>query len=198
MNPSITMPDTTPKSRVTGRLQLLLILAIVIGPMVLATAMYYGNFWVPESRNYHGELLGNGENLQSLGISDAADKRWQLLVTAPNACADDCKELVFLARQINIGLNREATRATHTLATSQPVSSDYDNQLKREYPQLTQHSLDLSAYQKTLRQTDAKADAAQLWIVDPHGNLVLRYDSSNNGKETLKDLQHLLKLSRIG
>ncbi|WP_339513274.1 hypothetical protein [Pseudomonas sp. RL_15y_Pfl2_60] len=198
MNPSITMPDTTPKSRVTGRLQLLLILAIVIGPMVLATAMYYGNFWVPESRNYHGELLGNGENLQSLGISDAADKRWQLLVTAPNACADDCKKLVFLARQINIGLNREATRATHTLATSQPVSNDYDNQLKREYPQLTQHSLDLSAYQKTLRQTDAKAGAAQLWIVDPHGNLVLRYDSSNNGKETLKDLQHLLKLSRIG
>ncbi|ARU86554.1 hypothetical protein [Pseudomonas sp. M30-35] len=198
MNPSITMPDTTPRSRVTGRLQLLLILAIVIGPMVLATAMFYGNFWVPESRNYHGELLGTGENLENLGVNGAEDKRWQLLVTAPNACTEDCKKLVFLARQINIGLNRDATRATHTLATSQPVSSDYDHQLKREYPQLAQHSLELSRYQKTLQLTGAKAEEAQLWIVDPHGNLVLRYDSNNNGKETLKDLQHLLKLSRIG
>ncbi|MFI8482142.1 hypothetical protein ACIGCM_16380 [Pseudomonas sp. NPDC078700] len=198
MNPSITMPDTLPRSRLSGRLQLLLILAIVIGPMVLATAMYYGKFWLPQSRSYHGELLATGENLDSLGVSDAADKRWQLLVTAPNDCADDCKKLVFLARQINIGLNREATRATHTLATSQPISHEYNNQLKREYPQLTQHALQLTHYQKTLEHTGAKAAEAQLWIVDPHGNLVLRYDSSNTGKEALKDLLYMLKLSRIG
>lgn len=198
MNPSITMPDTPARSRLSGRLQLLLILAIVVGPMVLATAMYYGNFWVPQSRSYHGELLANGPTLESLGVSDAADKRWQLLVTAPNDCANDCRKLVFLARQINIGLNREATRATHTLATSQAVSRDYDSQLKREYPQLTQHALELTHYQKTLEQTDAKAGEAQLWIVDPHGNLVLRYDNSNTGKEALKDLLYMLKLSRIG
>jgi len=38
----------------------------------------------------------------------------------------------------------------------------------------------------------------QLWIVDPHGNLVLRYDSKANGKHVLDDLRHLLKLSNIG
>lgn len=199
MNPTITLPEVAPKSRFLGRLQLLLILAVVIGPMVLATAMFYGNFWVPESRNYHGELLATGQTTDSLGVADASDKRWQLLVTAPNSCATaDCQDMVFMARQINIGLNREATRATHALATSQAISSDYDAQLKREYPQLARHSLELSAYQKNLQQTAAKEGEAQLWIVDPHGNLVLRYDSRNKGKEILKDMLHLLKLSRIG
>ncbi|MNY68082.1 hypothetical protein D3C86_2057890 [compost metagenome] len=39
---------------------------------------------------------------------------------------------------------------------------------------------------------------AQLWIVDPHGNLVLRYDARVKGKDLLNDLRHLLKLSNIG
>ncbi len=39
---------------------------------------------------------------------------------------------------------------------------------------------------------------AQLWIVDPHGNLVLRYDGKANGKSILDDLKHLLKISQIG
>ena len=38
----------------------------------------------------------------------------------------------------------------------------------------------------------------QLWIVDPHGNLVLRYDVKAKGKHVLDDLRHLLKLSNIG
>ena len=39
-----------------GRWQLILILLMVIGPMVLATLMYKLQFWVPDSRSYHGEL----------------------------------------------------------------------------------------------------------------------------------------------
>ena len=40
--------------------------------------------------------------------------------------------------------------------------------------------------------------AAQLWIIDPHGNLVLRYGPGVIGKDVLNDLRLLLKLSNIG
>jgi hypothetical protein len=60
MNPP-SMSEAKPSaSRRKGRLQLLLILLGVIGPMILATGMYKLNFWVPEGRSYHGELIGNG------------------------------------------------------------------------------------------------------------------------------------------
>ena len=190
MNPPST--SETPDRR-KGRWQLILILLMVIGPMVLATFMYKLQFWVPESRSYHGELIGNGQTRADIGVQADQD-RWQLLVTAPTACANDCQQLVYLARQLQISLGRDASRASHALAGAQPLSTEYEAKLKAEYPQLQRYSLDLS----TFTRNAAAPGEAQLWIVDPHGNLVLRYDARVKGKDLLNDLRLLLKLSNIG
>ena len=176
-----------------GRWQLLLILLMVIGPMALATFMYKLQFWVPDSRSYHGELIGNGQTRADIGVQ-ADEQRWQLLVTAPSACAAECRQLVYLARQLQIGLGRDASRASHALASAQPVGADYEARLKAEYPQLQRYPLDLTTFGKAA----AAPGEAQLWIVDPHGNLVLRYDTTVKGKDLLNDLRQLLKLSNIG
>jgi len=194
MNPAITLPEVSPGRRRRGRLQLIMILAVVIGPMILASAMYQWRFWVPETRSYHGELIGTGQTRADLGVSGAPEVRWQLLVTVPGVCDTDCKQLVFLARQIHIGLNRDTARASHALASTQPVADEYDTLLRREFPQLSRYQLEPRAY----AETAGKAEGAQLWIVDPHGNLVLRYDSRSKGKAILNDLRHLLKISQIG
>ena len=140
---AMTLPDAPNRRR--GRVQLLLILGMVLGPMLLATAMYKLQFWVPESRSYHGELIGNGQTRADIGVQ-ADEQRWQLLVTAPTACAADCQQLVYLARQIQIGLGREAGRASHALAAAQPLGTDYEAKLTREYPQLQRHTLDAAVY----------------------------------------------------
>ena len=190
MNPPSTSeaPD-----RRKGRWQLILILMMVIGPMALATFMYKLQFWVPDSRSYHGEMIGNGQTRADIGVQ-ADEDRWQLLVTAPTACAAECQQLVYLARQLQISLGRDASRASHALASSQPVSTEYDAKLNAEYPQLQRYPLDLSTFTKDA----AVPGDAQLWIVDPHGNLVLRYDAKVKGKDLLNDLRLLLKLSNIG
>lgn len=197
MGTAINPPDTArridPSTRRRGRLQLVLILLLTIGPMVLATGMYKLKFWVPESRSYHGVMIGNGLSRAALGVQ-AEEQRWQLLVTAPQACSADCQQLVYLARQIQIGLGRDASRATHALASAQPLQAEYAAKLQREYPQLQRYSLDVPAYTQTIQGNDG----VHLWIIDPHGNLVLRYDPGVKGKDVLNDLRHLLKLSNIG
>jgi hypothetical protein len=193
MHPAIALPETPTQPRRRGRWQLLLLLAIVIGPMLLASAMYHWRFWVPESRSYHGELIGNGQTRADLGVAAGEEPRWQLLVTAPSSCDTDCRQLVFLARQIHIGLNRDASRASHALASTQPLSADYDAELRRGYPQLLRFQLEPQAYGRIAGETEA----AQLWIVDPLGNLVLRYDAGSKGKGVLDDLRYLLKISQI-
>jgi hypothetical protein len=174
-------------------LQLLLVLLVAIGPMILATSMYKLKFWVPQERNVHGVLIGNGQSRADLGVQ-SDESRWQLLVSAPRDCAADCQQLVYLARQIQIGLGRDASRASHALASAQPLPADYAARLTREYPQLRRYPLDLPRYQ----QAAPGIDRPQLWIVDPHGNLVLRYGADVNGKDLLNDLRQLLKLSNIG
>ncbi|AKJ96830.1 MULTISPECIES: hypothetical protein [Pseudomonas] len=193
MNPTNTSEAPATPSRRKGRLQLLLIVFGVIGPMILATGMYKFQFWVPDSRSYHGELIGNGQTRAEIGVQ-ADEQRWQILVTAPQACSVDCRQLVYLARQVQIGLGRDASRASHALAIAQPLDAEYDAQLQREYPQLQRYPLDLPAYRKGAQDTGG----AQLWIIDPHSNLVLRYDARVKGKDLLNDLRHLLKLSNIG
>jgi hypothetical protein len=194
MNPAIALPEASPGQRLRGRLQLIMILAVVIAPMLLASAMYHLRFWVPETRSYHGELIGNGQTLADLGVADANQAGWQLLVTVPQQCDERCKELVYVARQVHIGLNKDVSRASHALASAQPLNADYEAQLQREYPQLARYPLQPEAYSKTA----GKVEGAQLWIVDPHGNLVLRYDNSIKGKAILNDLRYLLKISQIG
>lgn len=174
-----------------GRLQLLLILLVVIGPMVLATAMYQWRFWVPEARTFHGQLHGGGQTLADLGVAGAERAGWQLLVTDAGECPVACRELVYLARQIHIGLGREAGRASHALALGGSLDAAYADQLAREYPQLRQLVLDATRYGRF-------SPGARLWIVDPLGNLVLSYPRGVAGKAVLDDLRHLLKLSRLG
>lgn len=180
-------------NRWRGRLQLILILLVVIGPMMLATGMYKLQFWVPDSRSYHGEMIGNGQGRAELGVA-AHEPRWQLLVSTPGDCGVDCQQLVYLARQVQIGLGRDASRASHALAAPQPVNAEFQAKLDREYPQLQRYVLERSQYAKA----SPNLKDAQLWIVDPHGNLVLRYDARVKGKDLLNDLRHLLKLSNIG
>jgi hypothetical protein len=193
MNPTRTSESRPPKRRRRGRVQLLLVLLVALGPMVLATTMYTFKFWVPDSRSHHGEMIGNGETRTELGVQ-SDEKRWQLLVTAPQQCEADCQQLVYLARQIQMGLGRDASRASHALTTAEPISPEYEAKLTREYPQLQRYPLDVTRY----RRMAPGVELPQLWIVDPHGNLVLRYGAEVNGKDVLNDLRQLLKLSNIG
>lgn len=190
MNPTVV---SEPRVRRRGRLQLIALWLIAILPMVLATSMYQYGFWVPESRTYHGQLIATGQSRVDLGVQ-ADERRWQLLVSAPRRCDTDCQHLIYLARQVQIGLGRDAARAVHALATAQAPDAEYAEKLQREYAELKRYPLDPVRYWQTM----PGLDEPQLWIVDPHGNLVLRYGAKVNGKDLLDDLRRLLKLSNIG
>lgn len=194
--PSPTVRTEPRPSLRRGRLQLLALLAVALGPMLLAAAMYHWRFWVPEGRTYHGTLIGTGQSRAALGVAPSGvdEPRWQLLVTAPADCAADCRRLVYLARQIHIGLGREADRGAHALAVGQPLTAEEAARLEREYPQLAHYRLERTLYE----QAAPGLSGAQLWIVDPLGNLVLRYGAEADGKDVLEDLRLLLKLSKIG
>ena len=89
-------------------------------------------------------------------------------------------ELRFLGRDIRLGVEK-VDRAAYE---SDCVSPDFNEAVRQI---VAGKGLDITYEQ-----------GAQLWIVDPHGNLVLRYDAGSDGKQILEDLRHLLKISQIG
>ena len=41
-------------------------------------------------------------------------------------------------------------------------------------------------------------EPASFYLVDPQGNVMLRYPNDPDARRVLKDLEHLLRLSRVG
>ena len=52
--------------------------------------------------------------------------------------------------------------------------------------------------QRVLREFPAADRANTLFVVDPLGNLMMRYDARQNPRGLLEDLKKLLRLSQIG
>jgi hypothetical protein len=129
-----------------------------------------------------------------LGVT-ADEQRWQLLVTAPQACAADCQQLVYLARQLQIGLGRDASRASHALASAQPVDAAYVARLQRS------NTRNCSVTPWTCRLIHRGPRATGGATVDhrpPRQSGAALRPGVVKGKDVLNDLRHLLKLSNIG
>lgn len=174
-----------------GQLKLLALLAVVIGPILVAWLMVKLQIGIPQSQTNHSSLVD-----PALSVSDwqvpvepvGYGAPWRLLVTAPAGCDEACLTLVHEA------LGQFARQGqSHGQSVLHPIS------LERDYPRLQQLPLDRRAYESSL---EAHAPdwriGPQLWLVDPLGRVVLHRDPANPGKHLLDDLRRLLKLSKIG
>ncbi len=179
-----------------GRLQLLALALVFFGPLTIAIARYYG-IGTPagESVNY-GALLDPPVSLEAKAHFDTGLRsRWTLLFKASGDCDEDCTRALIDIRQIRLATGREIDRIERALLLPEGAAIAGD-------------TLDAHPGLIVLRQgaapgeAVAEAFAAQpadhIYIIDPLGNLILRYPMEPERKALLGDLKKLLKLSRIG
>ncbi len=113
---------------------------------------------------------------------------WQVWVVFDGGCGGECEQALHLLRQMHVLLNRDAARVRRVLI-GQPSGDATAAELVRAG----------STYPKLVRwQTGNFDQGPGIFIVDPHGNLVLRYRFDQAGEPVFEDLRRLLKLSQIG
>lgn len=114
----------------------------------------------------------------------AADAHvWWLWVVRETPCDAACDQALHQLRQLHVLLNRDAERVVRALVS--PTGTP-DPALEQKYPGLRFLAGNTSALEPGI------------YIVDPIGNLVLRYPVETPGKAVLQDLKRLLKVSQIG
>jgi hypothetical protein len=184
-------PAPNPASRRT----LYLLLAIFFVPLAAAFALYYGGSWRPVNQTNHGELYTPARPLPESPAP--LREKWTLVYAGEGRCDEDCRRTLVFLRQTRLSLNNEMTRVGRVfLATGECCDRAY---LDEQHPGLT--VIDAATDPKLAALVDAlpAADRANsIFIVDPLGNLVMRYDSRENPRGLLTDLKKLLKLSHIG
>lgn len=170
--------------------------AIFAAPLVLALLVYGRPEWVPEERLEHGVLMTPARVQDPQAVLDRQGKRladgrylgrWTLLYTSPGSCARDCLMLMDLLKRVCRAQTRGPSRVQRVLAV-RVLTEDTARVLKQVDPGL----------QVVLAPEPWVLPAGQVYLVDPLGNLVLRYPPGFSPQGLARDLGRLMGLSRVG
>jgi hypothetical protein len=192
------------------RLRNLRMLALLGGlfllPLAIAFWMYYGTDWRPARTVNHGELITPVRSLPAAHLQPALapgsapaelfHRKWSLVYVGDGRCEDTCRQALYVMRQTRLSLNNEMSRVDRVfLATSQCCAREF---LAQEHPGLLVLDATGAEANSLLSVFPANEREQSLFIVDPLGNLMMRYDVRQNPKGLLQDLKKLLSLSHIG
>lgn len=192
-----------------GRRTALLLFAVGFGPMILATVMFYTGWLTPDGYTNNGtlidpvvpvaelHLLGADDKPLAARFTDSqADEPGWLMIVVAGRCERDCETLLHNARQVNVALGKNANRVRRA-AYLQQTSPDLDQRWQQDYP-LMERLTSASVGEPVWPPGVDPGQAPQILLVDPFGNLMMRYPVDQSGKPMLEDLKHLLKLSQLG
>lgn len=205
------MTSTPPThARRRGRIQLLALAALFMGPVGLAFWMYYGGHLIPGHKVNHGELLEPVRTLPpavdlatpagTAAGPDLLRRRWSLVYVTGTACGDECRVALAQLKLVRLAMDHERDRVHRVLLGSAPCCSSAE--VGAPDPDLTVAYTDGTAGQRLLaslppppNQTTA---VSSVYVVDPLGNLVMRFAPGGDRRGLIKDLEKLLRLSHIG
>lgn len=178
--------------------------ALFVLPLVASFVLYYGLHWAPAGSVNHGELIQpvralsrvSLKDVQGATVDDVFEGYWTLVYVGDGGCDAACREALIFMRQTRLSLNQEMTRVHRVfLTTGSAVDARF---LQAEHPGLVALDASGAEGQALLAKFAFEQRANSLFIVDPLGNLMMRYDVHLPPKGLLTDLKKLLQLSHIG
>ncbi len=192
------------KSRVT----MLALFMVFFGPIFLAMFLYsHLDIWRPAERMNHGTLILPTAPLEYLDLTDndsgepvtlgSIKDQWTLVYVGKGGCDTNCQANLSKVRQLRILLGRDLNRVQYLFLALDESARDAANKLAQEHPRMIRAQVKAGMADK---QSSAFGDnpVGIFYLIDPLGNLVLRYKKDYEAKGMLKDLRRLLKVSKIG
>ncbi len=163
----------------------------------LGTAVWlFNSGWRPGSTVNHGELIVPTVDVSGFVLHDRQGDavtgalltgQWTIVVVAGQTCNPRCRQQLYDTRQVRLAVGKDIDRVQRVLLVAAQTG-------------LPAAALDAHPDLRIL-QGPVTGDLNQtgtILMVDPLGNLMMRYPDDYQPRGMLKDLQRLLKWSEIG
>lgn len=179
-----------------------------IAPVALAYIMFY--FVGTSSFINHGEILNPIVHIETFKLKNESDEliprdkltyKWRLVSFVGKDCDKRCEARLFDTRQIHTSLGKNQHRLSRMFIHLQPAGDSLAKLIEETHPDVihvngnTKEILD--ALGINVREGVGVTNN-ETYIMDPMGNVMMRFTVDQPTKEFLYDLKKLLKASQIG
>jgi len=188
-----------------GRRQFLLVASLFFVPLAAAVSLYFSSAWRPGGGAEHGTLIDPARPLPATALSrldgsaapdDALKDGWLLIHVEDEACAERCRTALAEMRRARLALDKDAGRVKRVLLHAGACCESGFGADEPDLLVLAAAGPSGDALRALFPPTVVGGHG--IYIVDPHGNLMMSYPASGAASGILKDLERLLRLSRIG
>ena len=176
-------------------------LLVCAAPVIASYLTYY--VIRPEGRTNYGELLSPMTDFGGLQVREADGAggdlallrgKWTLVVIDPGGCAKECEDRLYAIRQVRLTTGKERERVERLLLLTGEAAPPSALLAQHEGMHVRRTSAD-----GVRRVFPAAADPADhIYIVDPLGNVMMRFPAPADPNRMKKDLSKLLRASRVG
>lgn len=193
------------KQKTKGRWKLLAVVAVCASPLIFSYLTYY--VIKPEGRTNYGTLLDPRQyplppTLGAVtldgkaGALDAYKGKWIMLHVDGAECAEACRKKLYDMRQLRTatGKERERIERVWLITDEKPL----DTVLMREYDGTQMLRVKPEVLHAWLPVEAGATLADHIYMIDPLGNLMMRFPKSADPNKIKKDIAKLLKASSIG
>jgi len=197
----------------TSRQVLVLLALIFLAPTFVAWVMHHSSEegWQPEATTNQGNLVHPARPLEmpadmandGVSLQDYLEGKWTLLYIGNADCDETCRNNLYKMRQVRIAQNENMMRVqTLFLLNADSIPDELAGFLAQEHKDMAvalPSAAQAAAIEPQFRVDETPVREAQrVYIVDPLGNLMMYYQPDADARGMLKDLQKLLKYSKIG
>ena len=199
----------TPDSKTAGNSKrsnrmLFIVLAVCAAPLIFSYFTYY--VIKPQSRTNYGDLIDpRAYPIPDLGLKQLDGEpaalqqfagKWILLQVDQAACAKPCADKLYYMRQLRLTQGKEMDRIERVgLITD---DAPLDTALMKQYDGTRLLRVDAKKLAAWLPVQEGTQAADHLYMIDPLGNLMMRFPKDPDANKIKKDITRLLKASRIG
>ena len=186
--------------QLTPRSKFLLLIGVFVVPVVAAYLAYFG--WRPSGHGNYGDLIPVTPLQHTAGVAvdgtpfdlQTLRGKWLMVHVGPAACDADCAQQLYYMRQTRIAQGKAQSRIERVWVVSD--AGAVDPALLREHAGLHAWRPADAAFIEQFPAVQSRN--AHIYLIDPLGNLMLRFPAQPEPKRLMKDLKLLLKASQIG
>ncbi|MFN2645689.1 MAG: SCO family protein, partial [Burkholderiales bacterium] len=160
---------------------------VCAAPFAVAALVYHFG-WVPGEAANYGELL---EPRPLDGPLAPLRGKWVLVTFDAASCSESCERKLYVVRQVRLALGKDAARVARLW-----LVTDAGRPAARVLAAI--EGAQVASAPPGFQRAFGGDLLAHIYLVDPLGNLMMRFAADPDPSRVIKDLERLMKYSSVG